>query len=936
MEKNWHSMTVEEVLADVMVDKKEGLSAREAVRRLTLTGPNRLTEKKRVSPLFIFFSQFTDFMVLVLIAAAIVSGFLKEYADALTIMTIIVVNAILGFIQEYRAERSLEALKKMVAPEARVIRDGQVGKIPAEALVPGDIVVIETGDIIPADLRIIAASQLAAGEAALTGESVPVKKQPEPVYPAATPLGDRKNMAYLGTAITRGKGTGVVVQSGMATEMGQIAGYIQQAEQVETPLQRRLGQLGRWLVLVCLAIVAVVVVSGIMRGEPVYRMVLTGVSLAVAAIPEGLPAIVTVALAVGVQKMVKRRAIVRALPAVETLGCATVICSDKTGTLTQNEMTVRQVFLSGDTIMLSGEGYEPHGHFVFSRSEEWQKENKKGLDTAMKIAALCNNAVLQKSNVVIGGLFRGNDGADSWDISGDPTEGALLVLAAKGGVWREVLEKRLKRVLEIPFDSDRKRMSTVNRGDGKGYSIYCKGAPDVILNLCDRVWWEGRVVALTPDMKEEILAANDRMAEQALRVLGLAYRDITEEQLPEDEKVLESNLIFTALAGMIDPPKESAKKAVGVCRRAGIKTVMITGDHKKTAEAVAKELRIITGGPSGPYEQNDSGGRHTFGGPRLLTGIELDEMSDYQLRNVVNEVIVYARVSPKHKIRIVRALKEAGHIVAMTGDGINDAPAVKEADIGVSMGLTGTDVTKEASSLILGNDDFATIVAAVEEGRIIYDNIRKFIRYLLSCNTGEVLTMFTATLLGFPLPLLPIQILWMNLVTDGLPAMALGLDPGDPDVMERQPRGPRESIFAHGMPRRIIVRGVIITLAVLLVYLAGFYLGGHNLDLARTMAFSALVFIQLFYVFDCRSERYSIFELGFGSNLYLVGAVLCSMSMQVMVIYVPFFQGVFCTVPLEMWHWVLIISISIGTTLLQGMYRTVKIRSKRKIIYVKN
>ncbi len=916
MDRKWQTLTVEETLRELQVDEEKGLLDGEAARRLELVGANTLIRQKKKSVLALFFSQFTDFMVIILIVAALISGFFEEYADAITILAIIIINAVLGFVQEYRAEKSLEALKKMTAPDARVRRGNRITKIAAESLVPGDIVYLDTGDIAPADLRLLETNQIEINEASLTGESVPVKKNEQAVFPEDTPLGDCRNMVYMGTIVTRGKGRGVIVETGMGTEMGQIAGYIGQVKDEATPLQKRLEHLGRWLVFLCLLIVAFVVVSGILRGEPVYRMLLVGVSLAVAAIPEGLPAIVTVALAVGVQKMVRQQAIVRALPAVETLGCATVICSDKTGTMTQNEMTVRQLYLSGEFISVSGEGYEPRGAFAYPDNKLWLTKNSEGLNQAFKIAVLCNNAILRKNSVGVTGLFRNNVKA-TWSIDGDPTEGALLVAAAKGGLWRETLEKREKRLHEVTFDSERKRMSVVYDLQG-GKICYCKGAPDVILNKCNRVWFNGAVIVLSKDIKEQILRANDKMASGALRVLGLAYRELPADLKDYRENEIEEELIFVGLAGMIDPPRSSAKKAVAVCRTAGIKTVMITGDHKKTAEAVAAELGVLTD----PAQ-------------RVLTGPEIEQMNAYELKEAVKHTAVYARVSPKHKLSIVKALKEIGHIVAMTGDGVNDAPAVKEADIGVSMGLTGTDVTKEASSLILGNDDFATIVSAVKEGRIIYDNIRKFIRYLLASNIGEVMTMFAATLFGFPLPLLPIQILWMNLVTDGLPAMALGLDPGDPDVMQRPPRSPQESIFAHGLVRRIIVRGCVIAVVVLSIYLYGYFLCGQNLELARTMAFTALVFVQLFYVFDCRSERYSVFELGFLSNPYLVGAVACSMSMQLSVIYAPFFQRVFKTVPLEPGHWVVIIGLTFGTTLLQRMHRTVKIRRKRKNIYLK-
>lgn len=909
--KPWYSRAQEDVLDELMVEPEKGLSQEEAKRRLELVGYNQLTQQKTISPLVIFFNQFKDFMVLVLLAATCISGFLGEYADAITIMAIIVINAILGFVQEYKAEKSMEALKKLIAPEARVLRSGQETKILAKELVPGDIVVLDTGDIIPADLRLLEAYQMEIEESALTGESVPVKKNSSSIYELNTGLGDRKNMAYMGTIVTRGKGLAVVADTGMLTEMGQIAGLIQKVTEEQTPLQKRLEQLGKWLVLFCILIVIVVVLTGILRGEPVYQMILTGVSLAVAAIPEGLPAIVTIALAVGVQKMIKRRAIVRKLPAVETLGCATVICSDKTGTLTQNEMTVRKILVSDELIEVSGEGYEPRGEF--QTLEKYK--NKQTMDLALKIAALCNNSFLKKNNVIIKGLFRKEE--SPWQITGDPTEGALLVLAAKGGLWREQLEKKEKRVYEIPFDSERKRMSVLYEDTSGKVKVYTKGAPDIILEKCRYVMWDGRVIPLTKEIKQQILANNDKMAEGALRVLGLACKELEQKiNYKENEHLLEEDLIFIGLTGMIDPPRPSAIKAVSICKRAGIKTVMITGDHKITAGAVARELNII---------EKDS---------IVLTGSELDGLNDKKLEEIINKVAVYARVSPKHKLRIVKVLKEKGHVVAMTGDGVNDAPAVKEADIGIAMGITGTDVTKEASSMILADDNFATIVSAIEEGRGIYDNIRKFIRYLLSCNVGEVLTMFFAALFALPLPLLPIQILWVNLITDGLPAMALGVDKGDPDIMERRPRHPKESIFAYGLARRIIIRGSLICIGTLLVFIIGFRLS-QDLTVARTMAFTTLVFSQLFHVFDCRSERYSIFEIGIFSNIFLVAAVGCSIFMHLMVLYLPFFQPIFKTYPLEILHWAIILGVSGGTTILQGIYRSLKRMYLRRFVYLR-
>jgi len=912
----WHSREKDEILQELQVKENMGLTRQEAQRRLELVGYNQLQERQAISPLTMFINQFKDFMVIVLLVATFISGFLGEYADAITIMAIVIINALLGFVQEYRAEKSMEALKKLIAPEALVIREGKEIKVPARELVPGDIVLLDTGDIIPADLRLLETNQLEVEESALTGESVPVKKIANSVYEEKVNLGDRKNMAYMGTTITRGKGIGVITDTAMETEMGQIAGLIQKVYDEQTPLQKRLEQLGRWLVVFCLLIVGVVVVTGILRGEPIYRMFLVGVSLAVAAIPEGLPAIVTVALAVGVQKMLRRQAIIRKLPAVETLGCATVICSDKTGTLTQNAMTVRKIYISNQFLQVTGEGFDPKGEIIGTGDKQnLSRKNKDSLDTVLRIAALCNNAKLAKDDTIIKGMFR-NKKSTPWQIIGDPTEGALLVLAAKAGIWRERVEEKYKRVYEIPFDSERKRMSVIYR-ENDGLKVYTKGAPDIVLEKCNYIWWEGQILPLTAELKKEILANNDKMAGEALRVLGLAYKQLDSGYRWEnDDNQIEENLIFVGLVGMIDPPRPAAIKAVSVCKNAGIKTVMITGDHKITAQAIAQELKI--------FADDDI----------VLTGNQLDEMSDKELIKIINNVTVYARVSPKHKLRIVKALKTKGHVVAMTGDGVNDAPAVKEADIGIAMGVNGTDVTKESSAMILGDDNFATIVAAIEEGRGIYDNIRKFIRYLLSCNVGEVLTMFFASLLGLPIPLLPIQILWVNLVTDGLPAMALGVDPSDPDIMYRKPRHPRESIFAYGLARRIAVRGTLIGVGTLLVYIVGFYLS-KDLGIARTMAFTTLVFSQLFHVFDCRSEKYSIFERGLFSNRFLVGAVTCSITMHLLVLYLPFFQSIFKTYPLNTVHWLIILAVSGGTTILQGIYRSLKRHYIRKVVYLK-
>ncbi|MGI6119465.1 MAG: calcium-transporting P-type ATPase, PMR1-type [Desulfosporosinus sp.] len=906
----WHVLPWFDVAKVLDVHPGKGLGVKEVQRRLVEVGKNVLAVKKGVHPVFLFLGQFKDFMVLVLLAATVVSGLLGEIADAVTILAILIINAILGFVQEYRAERSMESLRSLTAPEARVLREGIEQRIPAADLVPGDIVLLETGDRIPADVRWIQAVNMQVEESALTGESHPVNKSIMPLKEELTPMADRSNMGYMGTSIVNGRGAGVVVATGMDTEMGVIAGMIQGVQDEETPLQKRLAELGKWLVLISFLVCAAVVVIGVLRGESFYKMFFTGVSLAVAAIPEGLPAIVTVALAVGVQRMVKRQAIIRKLPAVETLGCATVICSDKTGTLTQNEMTVRQIYSDGRRISVSGQGYDPKGDFQGADPTKERDPLREGLI----ISALCNNSTITKKGVQVTGLFRSKGSDAPWGIEGDPTEGAILVAAAKAGIWREVLERKQERIAELSFDSERKRMSVVYKTK-KGRMVYVKGAPDMVLERCRQELTSQGVVQLSVERKQRIMRANDEMARHALRVLAVAEKPLSAAE-PLDERI-EEGLTFVGLLGMIDPPRASAVKAVRVCQQAGIKPVMITGDHRLTAEAVAHELGMFRG---------------TKGG--VITGEDLERMSEEDLSERVMDISVYARVTPKDKLRIVRALKKQGQVVAMTGDGVNDAPAVKEADIGVAMGLTGTDVTKEASAMVLGDDNFATIVAAVEEGRGIYDNIRKFIRYLLSCNLGEVLTMFLATLVGLPLPLLPIQILWVNLVTDGLPAMALGIDRSEPGIMNRKPRAPEESIFARGLAAKIGIGGTLIGLGTLFVFVVGLLMG-ENILCARTMAFTTLVFFQLFQVFDCRSEDQSIFEVGLQTNPYLLGAVLISMIMQLCVIYLPPLQVIFKTVPLESWQWILILCVSAGPSILFGFFRLFRNSWQEKTIIAK-
>ncbi|MEK3794063.1 calcium-translocating P-type ATPase, SERCA-type [Paenibacillus sp. FSL R7-0204] len=907
-QKSWHRLGAEELQEMFGVQPGTGLSAEDAAARRKESGYNELSEGKRVSPFTLLLNQFKDFMVLVLMGATLVSGLLGEYLDAITIIAIILLNGVLGFVQEFRAERSLRALKQLSAPTAKVMRGGKQEVLPARMLVPGDIVLLESGDRIPADVRWLQCSSIYAEESALTGESLPVSKHASAIYAEDIPLGDQKNIGFMGTMVTRGTGRAVVIRTGMATEMGKIADLIQNTESQETPLQHRLEQLGKILIYVSLGLTIVVVLAGIMHGQPATAMFLAGVSLAVAAIPEGLPAIVTIALALGVQRMIKRKAIVRKLPSVETLGCASVICSDKTGTLTQNKMTVTQLWNAGRTLEVSGEGYAPVGS-VLQKGRPVDLKNDQSLRRMLQVGALCSNAEIYESFPDTRSKKKGK-GAEAdkaanaqpvWELKGDPTEGALVALSAKMGLTAQALAVTFTRETEFPFDSERKLMSVVVNHPG-GRMICTKGAPDVLLNCCTYMLWEGGVVPCTPTLRQKVLDANEQMASGALRVLGMAYRDLRSGETAGSEKEAESQLVFVGLAGMIDPPRKEVRDAISVTRRAGIKTVMITGDHGTTAEAIAHQLGILQRGGT------------------VLTGSQLSRMDDDALDKVSDNVFVYARVSPEHKLRIVKSLQRHGHVVAMTGDGVNDAPAIKAADIGISMGITGTDVTKEASALVLGDDNFSTIVAAIEEGRNIYENIRKFIRYLLASNVGEILTMFFAMMLGLPLPLVPIQILWVNLVTDGLPAMALGVDQPEKDLMEHKPRGAKENIFARRLGWKIVSRGLLIGLCTL----AAFWLtlridpgSAQQLIRAQSVAFATLVMAQLIHVFDCRSSR-SVFYRNPFQNRYLVLAVLSSVLLMLAVMYLPVLQPVFKTVPLSFREWCLVLVMAGIPTFLMG------------------
>ncbi|EFM12944.1 calcium-translocating P-type ATPase, PMCA-type [Paenibacillus curdlanolyticus YK9] len=890
MEQNkWHQLKMESLTQSLGCDVDHGLTESTAAERLQQYGLNELSEGARVSPLLLFLNQFKDFMVLILMGATLISGLLGEYLDAVTIVAIIVLNAVLGFVQEFRAERSLRALKALSAPTAKTIRGGQSVTVPANTLVPGDLILLESGDRVPADIRFVQANSCYAEESALTGESVPVGKHADVIAEEDLPLGDQRNIGFMGTMLTGGTGRGVVIRTGMETEMGRIANLIQNTEEMETPLQRRLEQLGKILIIVAVALTVLVVVAGIMHGQPAYGMFLAGVSLAVAAIPEGLPAIVTIALALGVQRMIKRKAIVRKLPSVETLGCASVICSDKTGTLTQNKMTVKQVWFGGRSIDITGEGYEPSGE-ALEQGKPVDPKHDQSLRRLLQIAALCNNAeIVRAVDTEEGKRKKGTEMKEEWELKGDPTEGALTVLATKLGLAAKTLEPLYKRVAEFPFDSDRKRMSVVVAHQG-GKLLCAKGAPDVLLEQCAYVLWDDKVVPFTSTLKRKVSEAAESMASSALRVLGFAYRDLRPHDRCTTSAEAESQLVFAGLSGMIDPPRKEARDAIATCRRAGIKTVMITGDHQLTAEAIAHQLGIM---PRGGI---------------AVSGRELSNMDDDQLDRLSDNIYVYARVSPEHKLRIVKSLQRQGHVVAMTGDGVNDAPAIKAADIGIAMGISGTDVSKEASSLILSDDNFSTIVAAIEEGRNIYENIRKFIRYLLASNVGEILTMFLAMMAGLPLPLIPIQILWVNLVTDGLPAMALGVDQAEKDLMKQKPRSSTESIFARRLGWKIISRGILIgvcTLGAFWLTLAKAPNDPQQLVLAQTVAFATLVLAQLIHVFDCRSSR-SIFHRNILQNKYLVLAVLSSLILMLGVLYLKPLQPVFKTVPLDLREWCLV------------------------------
>jgi Ca2+-transporting ATPase len=887
--KQWHAKSVEETLRDLNANEN-GLKTDEVEARRKTYGYNELVEKKRITPLQILLNQFKDIFVMMLLVAIVLSviigwyksaggGSWEEYVDAITIGAIVVLNAVVGFVQEYRSEKAIDAMKRLAAPRAHVLRDGKLTTIPAREVVPGDTLILEAGDHVPADAILIDAVDVKTGEAALTGESSPVSKRLGPVE-EKTPVADRKNMVFMGTHLIYGRGRAVVTETGMGTEFGKIAEMMQSVEEEQTPLQQKLESFAKKLGQIIIGICALIFVVEILRSglhmETILDALMVSVALAVSAVPEGLPAVVTVSLALGARELAKRNAIIRRLSSTETLGAVTVICSDKTGTLTKGEMTVREIYVDGNTFEVTGVGYEPKGEFLLE-GKPIKPEEEQGLNLILKAATLCSNAQCDGKSVI-----------------GDTTEGALIVAAAKYGLIKEDLEREAPRVHEVTFTSERKCMTTVHKSGGERLIAYVKGAPELILERCTRMIVRGRTTKLDQKARNEILETNERMANKALRVLGIAFKELTPKELGTlDDEELESGLVFIGLMGMIDPPRVEAMAAIKKCDEAGIKTIMITGDHKLTAVAVAKELDILKDG-------------------LVLTGSELDAMGDEDYQKIVNKVNVYARVSPEHKIKIVRALKKEGNIVAMSGDGVNDAPALKQSDIGVAMGITGTDVTREASDMVLADDNFATIVNAVEGGRTIYDNIRKFSFFLMRCNFDELAIIGIFAILGLELPLTAAMILWLNLVTDGGPALALTMDPPEKDVMKRPPRNPNEGVL-YGRFASIITTFILqFALTGGIFYWQYYMLPGaltvEKLARARTMAFMRATLQELFVVWNCRSERHNAFKTGFLSNKFLLVAVLVSCALTVILPYWGIFGMVWLT---DFEDWAIVIGASL-------------------------
>ncbi|MBS0606384.1 MAG: cation-translocating P-type ATPase [Verrucomicrobia bacterium] len=887
--KFWWSFSTKQVYEELSTTSNQGLSSAIAKARIQTYGHNELPEAKPPSIFKLFFNQFSSFIVWILIIAAAIAGVLGEWVDAIAILVIVILNAILGFVQEINAERSLAALKKLATPTCKIIRDGVLQTIFSREIVPGDLILLEAGDLVPADGRVTQSVQLSTQEASLTGESLPTHKMIDPLANVELPIGDRKNMVFMGSIVLSGKGHMIATATGLNTELGKIASLLSEHKEEQTPLQIRLEQLGRRLVFLCLGIVAVVFVLGLLRGNSFIDVLLTATSLAVAAVPEGLPAIVTISLAIGIRKMAKRRALIRRLPSVETLGCASVICTDKTGTLTKNEMSVRKVWVNKEWIEVSGTGYAPEGNYEL-KSQIILPKDVPELRRLLEIGLLCNSANLVHSE-------------QGWEITGDPTEGALIVAAEKGKIRRQEIEEGNPIVGEIPFDSERKRMSVL-RKTPEGNILFVKGAPDLLLSLSQSVLIQGEKIPLTSNIRNEISEANRAAASTALRVLAMAYKEVSDSSIDES---MEEDLTFVGLMAMMDPPRPEAKQAIQTCKKAGIITVMITGDHKDTAEAVAQELGLMT--------------RES----RAISGVELQQMSDDELKQSLRRICVYARVSAEHKLRIVRAWRSLGEIVAVTGDGVNDAPAIKEADIGIAMGIKGTDVTKEAADMIITDDNFASIVNAVEEGRGIYDNITKFVNYLISSNIAEIMVIFAGMAIGFKDPLgnpfvslSAVQLLLLNLVTDGFPAIALGMDPVDPKAMQRLPRKASEPILSARFSLQLFLVSVLIASGTLVSCHFGLRTSSA---LAQTMAFTTLVVLELVRVQMVRSQ----YHIGFFSNRWIIGALVSSLLIQLIIIYFPPLQMVFGTVALGLKEWgviaVVAFVVGVGGVAINRLFR---------------
>ena len=932
-EKNirWHSYAIQKVADALGTNLTGGLAPGEAATRLSRHGPNELVERPRPGFWKLLLGQFDNFVVIILIVAALLSVLLGEYVEAVAIMLIVVLNAVLGVIQESKAEEALAALKKMAAPEAHVLRGGHRIMVPARELVPGDIVFLEAGNYVPSDLRLTESVNLKIDEASLTGESVPVDKVAQAKLAEDIPLGDSINCAFMSTTVTYGRGMGIVTSTGMQTQIGHIAEMIQSYEEESTPLQLRLDQLGRWLGWGALAVCGIVFIEGIIQAtnlsvifsqgfgaylgeaqQEIIDLFIVAVSLAIAAVPEGLPAVVTICLALGMREMVQRHALIRRLPAVETLGSANVICSDKTGTLTQNEMMAVRIYVANLRLDISGEGYSPEGQFDHYGEPADPRDNREMM-RLLTGGLLASDARLEP-------LDAPDEGGRQHRMVGDPTEGAFVVAAAKAGLWREDVETTYPRLAEVPFDSNRKRMSTIHRRkgqapeqqDGPEYVAYVKGAPDVLLPLCDAILEDGADVPLTDARRNHIDSIIRDLGQDGLRVLAVGYRylDAIPDQPTADE--IERNLVLIGLVAMTDPARPEVAPAIAMARNAGIRTVMITGDYPDTARAIADEIGLL----------RPEGG--------VVSGTELSAMSDDDLDDRIEDIDIFARVSPEHKVRIVEALKSRDYVVAMTGDGVNDAPALKRASIGVAMGIMGTDVSKQTADMVLTDDNYASIVSAVEQGRVIYSNIRKFVYFLLSCNVAEIMVIFVATMIEGRSPLTALQLLWLNLLTDGLPALALGLEKGDPDIMEQPPRPVREPIINRLMLVGIVIQTIAITAVVLAAYYTGLRWDPANVMLAQTMAFVTLSASELVRAYTARSERVSIFRLGVFSNKYMQYAVVLSITLLLAVVYIPFFQPIFRTMPLGMREWYVVLPLllapSIAAELTKGILTVIERR----------